>query len=103
IACVIHLEPAWHANDIPRRLPAVVPHSVIVDRVRMKCVRHGEFKLTDCLRAALAHRASLLSKAFALNPQTCLEYCRNFRFELLGYGQKIAQVIGMRMSQENRV
>src|SRR6266566_3616171 len=83
--------------------PAIVPHPVVVDRIRMKCVRHGDFKITDFLRAALAHRTGLLFEARALNPQTRLKDCRNFRFVLFGQSQKIAHVIGMRVSQENGI
>src|SRR6266851_2019702 len=77
---MIHLEPAGHPDDVSRGFAAVVPHPVIVDRIRMKCVRHGDFKITDFLRAALVHRAGLLFEALAPNPQTCLEARRNFRF-----------------------
>jgi len=69
----------------------------------MKRVRHGDFKITDFLRAALAHRAGLLFEALAPNPQTRLKDCRNFRFVLFGQSQKIAHVIGMRVSQENGI
>jgi len=69
----------------------------------MKRVRHGDLKITDCLRAALAHRASFFSKTFAFDPQTRLKHRRNFRPELLGQRQKIAHVVGMRVSQENGV
>src|SRR6266566_2719945 len=83
--------------------PAIVPHPVVVDRIRMKCVRHGDFKITDFLRAALAHRTGLLFEALALNPQTRLKDCRNFRFVLFGQSQKVAHVIGMRVGQENGI
>ena len=100
---MVHLEPAGHVDDVSRGLAAIVPHPVIFDGIGMKCVRHGDFEITDFLRAALSHWASLLSKALVLHPKAGLKARRDFRFVLFRQSQKITPMIAMRVSQENGI
>ena len=100
---MVHREPAWHSYDETRGLSAIKPQAMVIDRIRMKRVGHGDFKIADFLRTALSHRASLLHKTFALDPQAGLKHCRNPGPVLRGQRQQVAQVVGMGVGQENRV
>jgi len=100
---VIHRKSARHANDVARRLAAVVPHAIFFDGIRMKRMRHGNFEIAHFLRAALAHRAGFFPEAFAFDPQAGLENGHDFRPVLASPAQQIAHVIAVRVRQEDRV
>src|SRR5579859_4314846 len=100
---MVHRKPTGHSNHQSRGLACIDADSVIVNRIGMKSVRHGHFKLGDFLRAAFAHRPGLILKAFALDPLTRLENGHNLRLVLLRKGEQVSQMVGMRVRKKNHV
>src|SRR5262249_15134606 len=103
VACVIDGEAAGQANDEAAGFASIERRIEGVDGIRMKGVRQRNLKVAGGLRATFAHAHDFFVEPLGTYVKSGFMNRENFWVMLLREGEKIAEVVGVGVREENGV